>query len=118
MKEDIHDDRQDSVRDICAVLERFGGAALADAPAADVARRWLEAGFDDPEEIEDWLRARCFDADRAQAIENAGITPEQAGIRTRAGSTDDEETIGYKLTRGDLSFEEARRIINDAFWNN
>jgi hypothetical protein len=38
-------------------------------------------------------------------------------MRTRAGAGDYEETIGYKIIRGDLGLEEARRIITNAFWN-
>jgi hypothetical protein len=38
-------------------------------------------------------------------------------MRTRAGTRDYEETIGYKIINDDLSLEEARRIITNAFWN-
>ena len=102
---------------VSRVLEHHGEAALGDAPAIDVAQSWIDAGFDDPEEVDDWLRARCFRADGAHALEMAGITPEQAASRTQAGTADYEDTIGYKLTHGDLSFDEARRIITSEFWN-
>jgi hypothetical protein len=107
----------ETVRSIALVLERHGSAALGDAQATDVAREWIEAGFDDAEEVDDWLRARCFRADGAHALETAGITPEQAAIRTEAGTANYDDTIGYKLTHGDLSFDEARRIITSLFWN-
>jgi hypothetical protein len=110
-------DSTETLRRISVVLAGHGDEALGGAAAIDVAREWVEAGFDDAEEVEDWLRARCFHADGARTLEMAGITPEQAAIRTRAGTSNDEETIGYKLTHGDLSFDEARRIITSEFWN-
>lgn len=111
------DERASIIRRIIRALERRGEAALGDATPIDVAQEWLDAGFDDPEEVEDWLRARCFRADGARALESAGLTPEQAAIRTAAGTASYEDTIGYKLIRGDLSLDEARRIINHQFWN-
>lgn len=105
------------VRRISEALERHGGAAMGEASPASVAQEWVDAGFDDPEEVEDWLRARCFSADGARALEMAGLTPEQAAIRTEAGTASYEDTIGYKLIHGDLSFDEARRIITSEFWN-
>jgi hypothetical protein len=105
------------IRRIGEALERQGEAALGDAPSIEVAQEWVDAGFDDPEEVEDWLRARCFRADGARALESAGLTPEQAAIRTEAGTASYVDTIGYKLIRGDLGFDEARRIINNEFWN-
>lgn len=110
-------DSLEIVRRIAEVLARHGDAALVDgATASDVAQEWIAAGFDDPEEVDDWLRARCFSAPGAETLERAGFTPEQAAIRTRAGTSSYEDTIGYKLTHGDLSFEEARRIITSEFW--
>ncbi len=117
MRDDSRSLRDEKLRRVGEVLERHGGAALGDASALAVAREWLDAGFDDPEEVDDWLRARCFKADDARTLEAAGITPEQAAIRTVAGAASYEDTIGYKLTHGDLSFDEARRIITSDFWN-
>jgi hypothetical protein len=107
----------ETLRRIGEVLLRHGDAALGGAAATDVAREWVEAGFGDAEEVDDWLRAGCFHAEGAHTLEMAGITPEQAAIRTRAGTASYEETIGYKLTHGDLSLDEARRIITSEFWN-
>jgi hypothetical protein len=103
---------------IAETLKRHASDALPDdASADDVARAWLDAGFADAEDVEDWLGARCFDPRRAQALEAAGITPEQAALRTREGRTDDEETVAYKFAHGRLTLEEARRIITSDFWN-
>ena len=108
---------EEALRDIAVVIERFGPQATGARAAEVAAREWLDAGFDDAEEVEDWLRARCFDAAGARRLEDAGITPEQAAMRTSAGADGAEDTLGSKLTRGVLSFEEARRIITSEFWN-
>jgi len=98
-------------------LRRHDDALTIGANLEAAARAWLDAGFADAEEVDDWLRARCFEPRHAQTLEAAGITPEQAALRTRAGRTDDEETIACKFSRGDLTLEEARRIITNDFWN-
>ena len=98
-------------------LRRHDDALPIGADVEASARAWLDAGFADAEEVDDWLSARCFDPRQAQALEAAGITPEQAALRTRAGRADNEETIACKFSRGDLTLEEARRIITNDFWN-
>ncbi len=98
-------------------IARHGDAALGGAPAETVAYRWLSHGFADPEEIDEWLAARCFRPERAHELERAGLTPEQARLRTAAGRGDYEDTVGYKYAQGDLSLEEARRIVTSDFWN-
>lgn len=110
-------DSEHTLQNICDVLKRHAGDALGNRPAETVAKQWIDAGFDDAEEIDDWLRARCFDAIGAQKLERVGITPEQAGIRTTEGAANYEDTIGYKTMRGDLSLDEARRIVTGHFWN-
>ena len=112
MRNDIDDE---TFAKIVAVIRRFdasGGRAPETA-----AREWLEAGFDDPEEVKDWLSARCSEAAWARRLEEAGITPEQAATLTTSGSDGTQDTIGSKLVKGGLSFEEARRIITSEFWN-
>ena len=110
------------VRLIGETLRRHGEDAV---PGGDVsgdgldatARAWLVAGFADAEEVDDWLEARCFDPYHAQRLDAAGVTPTQAALRTRAGRADYEETIAYKFAQGDLTLEEARRLITSDFWN-
>jgi hypothetical protein len=80
-------------------------------------REWIEQGFDDPEEVEAWISAGCVEAAQARRLDDAGITPEQAALRTTAGASDADDTLGRKLARGELSLEEARRIITREFWN-
>jgi hypothetical protein len=93
------------------------GAQIAGEDPHSVAAEWIAAGFDDAEEIEGWLKARCFLATSAAQMEDFGITPQQAALRTSAGNSDYEDTIAFKVANRDLSLAEARRIINSEFWN-
>ncbi len=103
---------------VCEVIGRHGAEALGgEASLEEAARAWIDAGFEEPEEIDEWLAARCFSAEGARRLEMAGMTPEQAAMLTTSGRTDDEETIAYKLIKGDLSLDEARRIVTHAFWD-
>lgn len=111
------DDQQENVRAVAGVLARRGVPAAGGRDADEAAREWVENGFDDAEEVEAWLRALCFDAADARRLDEAGITPEQAALRTSAGASAEEDTLGRKLSRGELSLEEARRIITREFWN-
>jgi hypothetical protein len=111
-------EQQTLLRQITETLARHGSDALHDAETIEAAaRNWLDAGFTDAEEIDDWLAARCFNPHHAQSLDAAGFTPEQVALRTRKGRADYKETIAYKLAAGDLTLEEARRIITDDFWN-
>ena len=111
------DGEDETARAIAEVLARRGAVAPGGANPSEAAREWLEYGFDDAEEVEAWLDAGCPDAACARRLEGAGITPEQAALRTKAGASGEEDTLGRKLTRGDLSLEEARRIITREFWH-
>lgn len=117
MNEDEEFARAELLQSISEVIARHGEAALDGLSPEEAALVWVEAGFEDSEEVDEWLAARCFSALGAQRLERAGITPQQAAMRTQAGTRDYEETIGYKITNDDLSLEEARRIITNAFWN-
>lgn len=117
MKDDAQIERAETLRRIGEVIAGHVDAAHVYASIEEAAHQWLASGFEDAEEVDEWLSARCFSAAGARSLELAGITPEQAAARTRAGTADYEETIGYKVIKGDLSLEEARRIINSAFWN-
>ena len=108
---------EDIIEEIARALERCGEPATRGEPPASVAREWAAAGFDGAEDVEDWLRARCFKASGAKALDDAGLTPEQAAIRTREGAADYEDTIGFKVSNGDLSTDAARRIATNSFWN-
>ncbi len=105
------------IHDICRVIESFGAEALDRMTPDAAAHKWIAAGFDDAEDVSDWLRARCFSASSAQVLDDSGITPEQAALRTTAGVTDYEETLAYKFVHDDLSIGEVRRIVTNEFWN-
>lgn len=116
MKDDERE-RMELIASACEVIAGHGEAARGSVSLEEAARAWMDAGFEDSEEMDEWLSARCFSAEGARRLELAGITPEQAALRTTAGRADYEETIGYKVTAGDLSLDEARRIITTAFWD-
>ena len=117
MKDGMEIERAEMLRRIVEVIERHTEAAQRDASTQEAAHQWMAAGFEDAEEVDEWLAARCFSAEGARSLEMAGLTPDQAATVTRAGTAEYEETIGYKIIKGDLSLEEARRIITSAFWN-
>jgi hypothetical protein len=109
--------QQDNMPEIIEVLRKHIEDSSDGAVLEETAGEWLDAGFTDAEEVEEWLRARCFNAAHAQALELAGLTPEQASLRTCAGTGGYEDTIAYKFAHDDLSLDEARRIITSHFWN-
>ena len=117
MKDDFEIERAERLRRIIEVIQRYTEPTRHCASIEEAAHQWMIAGFEDAEEVDEWLAARCFSAEGALSLEMAGITPDQAATRTRAGMASYEETIGYKIIKGDLSIEEARRIITSAFWN-
>ena len=98
------DDQRRLLARISALLARYGGAALAGAPAETAAYRWLSHGFADVEDVEDWLAARCFDPESARDMADLGVTPEQASKRTRDGAGESYiDTIAYKVSMKQLS---------------
>lgn len=105
------------LREVCAVVAQHGEFALQGASSVSVAADWLAHGFDDAEEIDEWLLARCFRAADARELERAGFTPAQAGARTAAGRVAYTDTIAYKFAQGDLTLAEARRIMTSDFWD-
>jgi hypothetical protein len=102
--------------ELVAVLARHP-EACARAGAEGAAREWIAEGFDDADEVAAWLDAGCLEAAHARRLDDAGLTPEQAALRTSAGGDGAEDTLGRKLARGELSLEEARRIITREFWD-
>lgn len=110
-------ERAELLRRMGEVIEQHAEAAHRYASIEEAAQSWMASGFEEAEEVEEWLAARCFSAAGARSLEMAGITPDQAAMLTRAGTASYEETIGYKIIKGDLSIDEARRIITSAFWN-
>lgn len=83
-------------------IGRYGDLADRGGEAADAAQAWTDANFDD-EMAAGWLDARCFDPEAARALAEMGVTPGQAGKRTRDGGGGYVDTIGYKVSAGDLT---------------
>jgi hypothetical protein len=57
-----------------------------------------------------YIKARTFEPEVAQTLYRKGITPEQAAIVTEVGIGGYRDTIGYKVSNGDLSYPEAKEI--------
>ncbi|MDQ1559287.1 MAG: hypothetical protein QOD32_2347 [Pyrinomonadaceae bacterium] len=104
-------------RQIGEVLNRYRHDALGGASVEATAQAWLDAGFDDPEEVDEWLAARCFTPHHAQALNDSGFTPAQSALLTGEGRENYLDTVAFKFVRGDLTLAEARRIITSDFWN-
>ncbi|MGI8749717.1 MAG: hypothetical protein ACR2J6_04075 [Thermoleophilaceae bacterium] len=83
-------------------IKRYGQLADRGEAPEVAAQAWTDAGFDD-EMTARWLEGRCFDAQAARALAELGVTPEQAGARTRDGGDGSIGTIAGKVANGDLT---------------
>lgn len=90
------------------VIERHGHFAHGGNPA-DTAETWAESGFE-ADEVEEWLLARCFNPSAARDLADAGVTPEMARMKTGAGADDYVDTVGFKVSTGDIEADEAREL--------
>lgn len=90
------------------VVERHGHFAHGGNPD-DAAETWAECGFE-AHEVEEWLRARCYDPNAARDLVDAGLDAEMAAMKTSAGSSDYVDTVGFKVSAGDIEVEEAREL--------
>lgn len=95
-----------TVRD---VIEEHGHFAHGGNPD-DAAETWSESGFE-AHEVDEWLQARCFDPSAARDLADAGVTPEMARMKTSAGSEEFVDTVGFKVSTGDLEVDEARDLV-------
>jgi hypothetical protein len=91
------------------VIERHGHFAHGGNPD-DAAETWAESGFE-AHEVDEWLRARCYDPSSARDLADAGLTAEQAQMKTSAGAGDYTDTVGFKVSAGDIEVEEARELV-------
>ena len=98
-----------TVRD---VIERHGHFAHGGDPD-DTAETWVEAGFE-ADEVDEWLNARCFDPSAARDLADAGVSPAEARMKTDAGRGDYTETVGFKVSTGDIEVEEGRDLLGVA----
>jgi hypothetical protein len=91
------------------VIESHGHFAHGGNPD-DTAETWAESGFEAPE-VEEWLSARCFNPSAARDLADAGVTAEMAQMKTSAGAGDYVDTVGFKVSDGDLEAEKARDLV-------
>jgi hypothetical protein len=94
---------------IRAVVEKHGHFAHGGNPD-DTAETWAESGFE-ADEVEEWLLARCFNPSAARDLADAGVSAEMAKMKTDAGSGDYVDTVGFKVSDGDLEVDEARELV-------
>ncbi len=95
-----------TIRDVVDAHGRFAHGGNPDAAAEN----WAESGFEAPE-VEEWLRARCFDPAAARDLADAGVTPDLAATKTEAGRGDYTDTVAFKVSDGDFEVEEARDLL-------
>jgi hypothetical protein len=91
------------------VIERHGHFAHGGNPD-DAAETWAESGFE-ADEVEEWLRARCFHPSAARDLADAGVTADIAATKTETGRGDYVDTVGFKVANGELEVEEARDLL-------
>jgi hypothetical protein len=91
------------------VIEKHGHFAHGGNPD-DAAETWAESGFE-ANEVDEWLLARCFDPSAARDMADAGVTPEMARMKTNAGAGDYTDTVGFKVSDGDLEVGEACDLV-------
>lgn len=94
---------------IRSVIEKHGYFAHG-GNLDDAAETWAESGFE-ANEVEEWLLARCFNPNAARDLADAGVTPDMARMKTEAGSGDYVDTVGFKVSDGDLEVDEARELV-------
>lgn len=95
-----------TVRD---VIERHGHFAHGGNPD-ETAVAWIEAGFE-AHEVDEWLNARCFGPSSARDLADAGVSPAEARMKTEAGAGGYTDTVGFKVSAGDIEVEEARDLL-------
>jgi hypothetical protein len=85
--------------------------------ARTAAAEWRENGFEDAEEVAAWIDSGCRTPEFARSLEDAGITAEQAGMSTESMVSPNTRTIAEALLNGEIKISDARRIIENRFWN-
>ncbi|HWB70423.1 MAG TPA: hypothetical protein VG518_10650 [Solirubrobacterales bacterium] len=94
------------------VIERHGHFAHGGNPD-DTTETWEASGFE-AHEVDEWLNARCFDPSSARDLADAGVSAVDAAMKTEAGMGDYVDTVGFKVSTGDLEAEEARDLLGIA----
>lgn len=91
------------------VIERHGHFAHGGNPE-DAAETWRESGFE-AHEVDEWLLSRCYDPSAARDLADSGVTAEMARMKTNAGAEDYVDTVGFKVSSGDIEADEARELV-------
>lgn len=91
------------------VVESHGHFAHGGNPDG-TAEAWAESGFK-AHEVDEWLNARCFDPNTARDLADSGVGAADASLKTEAGAGDYTDTVGFKISAGDLEPEEARGLL-------
>ncbi len=98
-----------TVRDAIELHAHFSYGEDRDDVMETWAHVWGEAGFTGAE-VDEWLKARCFQPAAARDLADAGVTPEDARELTHLGTDEYSDTIGFKVANGDLEVDEARQL--------
>ena len=102
---EIYEQAQPAPKTSIETLKRYPQLADRSGDPEVAAQAWTDAGFDDAVTAR-WLAGRCFDPTAARALAEMGVSPEQAGKRTRDGGGS-IDTIAYKVANGDLTARQA-----------
>jgi hypothetical protein len=79
-----------------------------DGDPEGVTREW-EKYFQNPQEVDAWLRSRCYKPICAHQFKQRGITPEEASIVVIFNSVLD--TIGFHVSSKVMDYEEAEELL-------
>ena len=103
-------DGYEEYAEIARVVRGYGEFAYGSPADLDRAvQEWIGHDFTDAG-VKAWLNAGAFTAHAANALHEAGVTPEEAGER-REELDDRGNTIGYAVANGDLSVANALKIL-------
>jgi hypothetical protein len=94
---------------IRTVVESHGHFAHRGDPDG-TAKAWAKSGFE-AHEVDRWLSARCFDPKAARDLAAVGVDAAEARMKTQAGAGDYTETVGFKVSVGDIEAEDARDLF-------
>lgn len=113
-KNTVISDEEKNLQEIVDVI-KYEKAFLCgnDEDPKDIAREWAWRDFT-ADEVQEWVDSRCFEAEGADDLRSAGITPLQASKRTAEGVGGYNDTLGYKVANRDITAEEALSIIKEA----
>ena len=104
------EDQQRLLRETVEVLLHFGPWAAGDDPEA-TAQEWRDFGFC-PDEVREWLRARCFQPGAALQLQFVQLGPGDASRRVESPVGRYTDTLGYLVSNRDLTAPEALFMLN------